>query len=311
MIFEEKIVVVTGGTGFLGRYAVHALLREGYEVHVASHTWDGPFDPSAMLRVHHCNLLHESDSGDLLQMIRPTHLLHLAWETTPGEYWNSPNNIEWVEASLRLLREFHACGGKRVLLAGSCAEYDWSSGTCHETQTPLQPNSFYGTCKQAFWETAEPYAKLTGLSAAWGRLFHLYGPGEAPQRFVSSLVESLLNNEPAVCHHGGHLRDYLHVADAAEAMVALLDSSVTGPVNIASGRAVKLEDLATTLAELMGGKQTPRIELAKDTAENPHEIAAETQRLNEEVGWTPSITLDEGLRSVVNTMRAQSRSKAA
>lgn len=308
---EEKIVFVTGGTGFIGRYAVHALLREGYEVHVASHKWDGPFDPSPMMRVHHSNLLRGDDPRALMAMIRPTHLLHLAWETDHGRFWQSPVNVEWAEAGMRLLQEFHASGGGRALIAGSCAEYEWTSGKCHESETPLRPNSFYGVCKEALGRVVSGYSEITGLSTAWGRLFHIYGPGQDAQRFIPAMAGSLLNRERAVCQHGAHLRDYLHVADAAEALVELLDSRVTGPVNIASGEAVKLGDVALKLADLIGGNQQPIIEEGAESTENPREILADTRRLNTELGWSPALTLSEGLRSVVNHIQETRQSKAA
>ena len=55
----------------------------------------------------------------------PTHLLHLAWYAEPGLFWRSPENLRWVEASLRLLRAFAEHGGQRAVMAGSCAEYAW------------------------------------------------------------------------------------------------------------------------------------------------------------------------------------------
>ncbi len=308
---NDKIAFVTGGTGFIGRFVVHALLREGYEVHVASHRWDGPFDPHPMLRVHHSNLLRGDDPRDLMAMIRPTHLLHLAWETDHGRFWNSPINVQWAEAGLRLLQEFQGQGGRRAVFAGSCAEYDWSSGRCHETETPLRPHSFYGVCKQMLGRVVSGYADITEMNVAWARLFHVYGPGQDSQCLIPSVAEALLRHETAICRHGNHVRDYLHVSDVAVALVAVLDSPVSGPVNIASGVPSKLGDLAGRLAEIVGGNLDLQIEEGEATADNPRELLADTTRLNQEIGWLPGLTINEGLRSVVSHMRQTSRSKAA
>ncbi len=63
--------------------------------------------------------------------VQPTHLLHFAWIATPGVYWDSAENFRWVSAGERLLRSFRAHGGRRVVMAGSCAEYDWARvGVC-------------------------------------------------------------------------------------------------------------------------------------------------------------------------------------
>ena len=307
---DEKIVFVTGGTGFIGRHAVHALLRNGYEVHIASRSYKGPFAPSPRMRIHECDLFDSDYVSRILQMIQPTHLLHLAWETTHGEFWNSLNNVQWVEASLGLLRGFSAYGGQRAVFAGSCAEYGESAEICDEVATPLRPTSLYGVSKNALQQVIAEYTRTTGLSTAWGRLFHIYGPGEPEQRFVPSTVKALLADKSAICRHGTHVRDYLHVHDAAEALVTLLESDVTGPVNVASGLPVTLEEIATRLVAVVGhGNAT--IEIGEPSADNPSEISAVTERLSKEVAWEPSITLDEGLRSVVNTLRLHRQSRAA
>lgn len=307
---DEKIVFVTGGTGFIGRHAVHALLRSGYEVHVASRSYTGPFAPSPRMRIHECDLFDSDYVCRMLQMIQPTHLMHLAWETTHGRFWNAPSNAQWIEASLGLLRGFSACGGQRAVFAGSCAEYGESAEICDEVTTPLRPTSLYGVSKNALQQVVAEYSRTTGLSSAWGRLFNVYGPGESEQRFVSSTVKTLLSDKSAICRHGSHVRDYLHVHDAGDALTTLLESDVTGPVNVASGRPVTLEEIATRLVATVG-RGNATIENGEPSIDNPPELSAVTERLSKEVAWAPSITLDEGLRSVVHTLQQHRQSRAA
>src|SRR4030095_7552715 len=85
-------------------------------------------------------------------------------------------------------------------------------------------------------------------SSAWGRLFFLYGPHEPRERLVASVIRSILMDEPALCSHGRQNRAFLHVQDAADALVALLDSAVSGPVNIASGTPVAVLDVVQEIA---------------------------------------------------------------
>ncbi len=78
------------------------------------------------------DLLDGRETEAVLSRVQPTHLLHFAWYTVPGRYWTAPDNLRWTEASLRLLRAFEAHGGRRVVMAGTCAEYDWRYGYCSE-----------------------------------------------------------------------------------------------------------------------------------------------------------------------------------
>ena len=144
-------VLVTGATGFIGRHAMEALRQREVDVHGVGHEVD----------------LLGGEVRSLLQEIRPTHLLHLAWYAVPGEYWTSLENYRWVAATIELARLFAESGGKRIVGAGTCAEGG---------PTP------YGVCKDAARRLLESFSRAAGVSFAWGRIFFVYGPGERPER---------------------------------------------------------------------------------------------------------------------------------
>src|SRR5208283_6126006 len=109
-------------------------------------------------------------------------LLHFAWIVTPGVYWSSVENYRWLAASRHLIRRFADSGGVRAVMAGSCAEYDWSRvEVCHERSSPLanasgKAVSAYAECKIALQQALEKFGREQGLSTAWGRLFFQFGP---------------------------------------------------------------------------------------------------------------------------------------
>src|SRR3954462_4621974 len=98
-------VLVTGATGFIGRATVPLLRERGFDVYTV-----GTSPPAGAPERHEVLDLLSGGSGELMQRIRPTHLLHLAWCTQPG-YRHSPENYQWVGASLDLAREFARAGG--------------------------------------------------------------------------------------------------------------------------------------------------------------------------------------------------------
>ena len=189
-------VLVTGAAGFVGRHCLASLAGYAGEVHAAVRPASA-LDMSG-LHVHTVDLFDAQQVSALIKTIRPSHLLHLAWISTPGAYRMSPQNLAWVEMSIQLLRQFAEHGGRRAVLIGSCAEYDWAAGCCHEFTTPLRPTSLYGACKNILRGKLEELALQSGLSAAWGRLFFIYGPHEHPQRLVASVCRALLADMPGV-----------------------------------------------------------------------------------------------------------------
>src|SRR5579862_9869870 len=110
----------------------------------------------------------------------------------------------------------------------------------------------YGIAKDALHRLFAAAATQDGVSLAWGRLFFLFGPGEAWNRLVPDVIQALLSGEPAVCGPGTAERDFMHVADAGRALAAIVASNRVGPVNVASGHCVPIRSIVTTLADILG-----------------------------------------------------------
>ena len=173
-------------------------------------------------------------------------------------------------------------------------------GICDEFKTPLQPGTLYGECKARLFRTFETLLEEYGISGAWGRIFLLYGPNEQTGRLIPSILQALFNGSPIRCTHGRQLRNFLHVADAASAFVALLESDVVGPVNIGSGTHVTIGHV---VQELMRQSEVTSAQIEWGAipvrSDDPPTLVPVTRRLRHEVGWTPRFDLATGLRDVV------------
>jgi nucleoside-diphosphate-sugar epimerase len=290
--------MLTGATGFVGRHTLAALLESGHEVHAIARS-RGP-EASGVVW-HEVDLLAGSE---VVAEVEPEILVHLAWYAEHGKFWSSQENVHWVEVSLALLRAFVAVGGRRAVIAGTCAEYEWSREVYPEDAIKC-PATLYGAAKHGLHTIASVYAEQAGLSLAWGRLFFLYGPYEAPERFVPSLVRGLLAGESTPMTAGTQRRDFLHVTDAGAAFAALAASDVVGPVNVASGKAVVLRELAQQVADRIGHGERLQIGARPMPEGEPPALVADIARLRDEVEWMPKIGLEEGLDSVIAWWRGR------
>ena len=294
-----KRILITGASGFVGRHSLAPAAKRGYEVHAVTSR-----RPSKELAVwHQADLLDPVERDRLLEEVRPTHLLHFAWYTAHRAYWTSTENLRWVEASLALLRGFADRGGRRAVIAGTCAEYDWRFGYCSEVSTPAIPSSLYGISKNALQCVASSFAGQIGLSLAWGRIFFPYGPHENPRRLVPSVIGSLLKGEPVRCSHGNQYRDFLYVADCGDAFAALLDSDVQGVVNIGSGRPRTIKDIVQVISAAIPAGSSSLVEFGAIPAppDDPPLLVADVRRLTQEVGWSPSFGIEDGIAETVRS----------
>jgi len=295
-----KRVLVTGGTGFIGQHSIPLLLNLGYEVHAI--TSKEPNNLNANVNWHQVNLLDVDKIPGLLEEVKPTHLLHFAWYLVPGQWVTSgaDQNFRWAQASLELLRCFKEQGGVRAVTAGSCTEYDWNYGYCSEALTPLCPNTFYGRSKASVFEYSNAYASEVDLSCAWGRIFFVYGKHEHPNRLVSSVINSLLSEELALCTHGNQIRDFLFSEDVADAFVTLLNSDLTGAVNIASGNPVTLKQVVNKIAEKLGKKDLVKFGARPVPKNETPFVVGDIQRLSTELNWKPKFNLNSGLEETID-----------
>jgi nucleoside-diphosphate-sugar epimerase len=297
-------VLVTGASGFVGRWSLPPLLAAGAEVHtVQRHA-----PPKIPGVISHAVDLHDGEAvASLIGRIQPTHLLHFAWIATPGVYLTSLDNPVWLRSSLHLVQAFLASGGRRVVVAGTVAEYDWSAGVCSERTTPCRPATLYAACKHAQYEVLERWSAQSGFSFAEGRLFWVYGPEEPQERLVPGMIRASTSRTPFRLRFPAQVRDYLHVADAGAAFSALLASDVQGAVNIGAGEGVALSRLGEIVGEETG--EGLIIEPGAFSGDDPAPVVlAEHARLTREVGFTPRYRLEHGIHETVAWWKAHGSS---
>lgn len=300
-------ILLTGVTGFIGSHLARLLVGEGHQVFAVvrpkSDRWRiQDIEPALELIVGDLERIEEI--AEELERTRPDVCLHAAWRGWSGRAESAEGNVESLRASLTFARTVLEVGCPRLVVTGTCFEYEIGHEVLTE-DSAVRPHDLYGACKHALHLVLEPLCRASGASLAWPRIFYTYGPYEDPRRLLPSVVRALLRGEHARTTAGAQIRDYLHVEDVASAIWAVTRSPLTGAVDIASGVPVTIRTVAESAAALVGRLDHLQVGVLPYRPGEPMAIRASGRRLRDEIGWTPRYDLAAGLAQTVSWWRGE------
>lgn len=281
-------VLLTGASGFIGRHVLNQLLDSEVDVVVAGRSRPVGFKGDFI----EVDLLQTEDHDGIVQHAGASHLIHLAWYAEHRQYWTSPLNLRWVDASVRLVEAFCAAGGQKVIAAGTCAEYDWTVGFCREDITPLIPATLYGTAKDATRRLLNAVCKSHQTQFVWARIFLPYGLGEDSRRLIPSLIDVFQGKRPPFGVNATAYRDFLHVKDVANGFIRLLLSNGQGSYNIASGQPTQIAEVVRSIAHGLQGDPHVVLDLSTERPSEPEILFGDSQKLRA-LGWQPMHSINQ------------------
>lgn len=283
--------LITGGTGFLGEVLVKELVKNTRnELYVISRN---PIDIPNINNIN-ADLLRKEDIIGIFDKFQFDILVHLAWVKNPGVNLNSEENLLWLERSKELITLFYEQGGKKLICAGSCFEYDFNYEICDEYETPLMGDSLYSNSKITLMKFVDQYCKENDKSYIWTRLFNMYGPGEYKQRLVPSIIDSLKTNKVAVCNNSSTIKDYIYVEDAAKAIDNLLNKDAMGVFNICSGQGIVLKDFCEEIRMIIN--PNGQVNYLQNSCQK--QIGKNTRM---QAYYKPTISIHEGLKKIIES----------
>jgi CDP-glucose 4,6-dehydratase len=311
-----KRALVTGGSGFVGAWLCKALVERGVEV--VSFDRRGPDAPStlAMLGVEiteeQGTLVDGARLAEVLAEHRIEAVFHLAAEAIVGSTRRDP--LGAFESNVRgtwtLLEEALNADVGRCVVASSDKAYGAHAELPYREQLPLQPSAPYEASKAAADVIARSYWPGAGLPVAVTRFANIYGGGDLNfSRLVPEAVCAAIEGRPPVLRSDGSpVRDLLYVEDAAAAYLAIADSldreEVRGEAFNAGGeRPYSVLEIVETITRLAGTGVEPEIRGRGNPEGEIDRQYLDAGKLRDLCGWSPSVSLEEGLRRTLDWYR--------
>jgi dTDP-glucose 4,6-dehydratase len=303
--------VVTGGAGFLGSHLCERLLLDGWSVLCLDDLSTGSATNVAHLADVGPFELVRTDVTEVVRVDGPVEaVLHFASPASPFDYLRLP--IETLRVgSVGTLHTLDLAEGKqaRFLLASTSEAYgDPQVHPQPETYwghvNPVGPRGVYDEAKRFAEATTMAYRRARGVDTAIVRIFNTHGPRMRPDdgRAVPTFVTQALAGEPlTIAGDGSQTRSIQYVDDLVEGVIALLGSTLAGPVNIGNPHEVSITELAALVCELAGsGSEVVHVPRPEDdpTVRRPDITLART-----ELGWEPRVALADGLRRTIAWFR--------
>ena len=250
--------LVTGGAGFIGSHVTDALVAGGDEVHVVDDLSSGRLAnvEEALERgaeLHTEDVTDATWMAELAAIIRPDVVFHLAAQIDVRRSVDDPafDASVNVVGTATVLDAARRSAARRVVLASTAAVYGRPAAVPTTEASPAEPLSPYGASKAAAESYIALYARLHGVSTLALRMANVYGPRQDPHGeagVVAIFSAAATAGRPAVVFGDGlQTRDYVHVSDVAAAFVAAGRSTVSGALNISTGRETSVLQVAEAL----------------------------------------------------------------
>ena len=290
--------LLTGASGFVGRYMAEVLLQKGHRV-VAL---DRVVDHSLPVGVESL-VMDLQDPASMADLPRTWDgVVHLAGASIPSLF-STPAPVTFnLEITLNLLDHLRE---SRVLLVSSCHVYATSNQRHTETDT-IVPQGRYGLSKHLIEQVAPHYQGQLDIRVA--RPFNHLGPGLRPELMVPSLLRRLAlapgECSPVEMIGWNSVRDFIDVRDVVSAYLAILalESPAQSTFNVCTGRATSVEDVVRTVLDLQGTRREILFMGTPNSTDDIPYLVGDPNRLSETTGWTARYSLSDSLRSMMQPL---------
>jgi dTDP-glucose 4,6-dehydratase len=317
-------LLVTGGMGFIGSAVVRLAVSRGHEVvnldamtYAACEANVAPVAQSNLYSFEHADIRDRASLDRILATHRPDAVMHLAAESHVDRSIDGPSdfietNITGTFNMLEATRAYWQQQGRPEGFRFHHISTDEVFGSLGETgqfteETPYDPRSPYSASKAASDHLVRAWHETYGLPVVLTNCSNNYGPYHFPEKLIPVVILNALHGRPIpVYGKGENVRDWLYVEDHADALLLAMQKGAVGrSYNIGGENERRNIDIVRTICALldeMAPKATPyadQITFVTDRPGHDARYAIDPSRIRQELGWRPSVTVEEGLRRTV------------
>ena len=309
---RRKVVLITGGAGFIGSHLCDFFLERDFEVFCVDNLLTGSADNLAHIRSPQFHFIHLDVTNYIYVQGPVDYILHFASPASPMDYLELPiQTLKVGSLGTHKALGLAKAKGSRLLLASTSEVY--GDPLVHPQKesywgnvNPVGPRGVYDEAKRFAEAITVAYRSALGVDTTVARIFNTYGPrmrlkdGRAIPAFMS---QALRGRPVTVFGDGSQTRSFCYVDDTVRALYALLVSKHPGPMNIGNPRELTLLEMAKKIIALTGSKS--RIVFRPLPTDDPKVRQPDITLARKVLGWTPQVETQDGLRRTVAYFKAR------
>jgi UDP-glucose 4-epimerase len=310
------VILVTGGAGFIGSHAIDRLIRSGWKIIVVDDLSSGRMEYIAAQALSGHLFFVEADVADglfvplapILKATGPIQaIVHLAAQTSVQRSISNPLHDARINhvGTLQVFEFARVQGVKKVVFISSAAIYGDDAPVPATESAPEMAISPYGVHKLSGEHIMKYYAKVHGVNGVALRLFNVYGSRQHPRSSYSGVIslfcsQSIMNSPMTIYGDGCQTRDFVHVSDVIDAIVAAIqyDAKPHSVFNIGSGSARRIIDVAEIIRSVCRSHSDIKHDLAR--AGDIRHSCADVSAASAALAYRPKVGIEQGLVETVS-----------
>uniref|UniRef100_UPI0040483C8F NAD-dependent epimerase/dehydratase family protein n=1 Tax=Algoriphagus sp. TaxID=1872435 RepID=UPI0040483C8F len=302
-------ILVTGGSGFFGKSFMQKMMNGDHLVLALSRdavAWEEKNNsPNIKWITGSLNLTAEA--FDQVKSFAPEVIIDLAWEKIPD--FSFETCLQNLQNQLSFFNNlFQLPSVKKVIVAGSCWEYNKNIGECSEMDN-YSSKDYFTWAKNTLRDFLQFECLRRNINLAWVRIFYIYGPDQRSGSLIPSIIRALLDEKVPSLKCPSNANDFIYADDVAEGFIKLIEQDiVSGVFNLGSGKSTPVIDILRIIEKNIWNDDHITKTVLQNSKDSIQEINfhANMEKTFKDLNWQPATSLEEGIRKTINSYKKNS-----
>lgn len=292
--------LVTGATGFIGKSLVNLLLEQGHSILAISRTENIELQQDKIIWIQ-SSLQLDASAMDRVREFEPEILIHLAWEKIPD--FSFETSVENLNHQLAFFRNiFKIDSLQKIIVTGSCWEYNKKIGSCVETENVVSSN-YFTWAKNSLRDFLQFECNQNNIKFIWARVFYVYGPDQRKESLLPTVIQNIQNNLVPTIRTPSNSNDFIYIDDVNEGLLHFAQQKIpSGIYNLGWGKSTSIIEIVATIESIIHHSNKITSTLVENMPIKDTDFWAEMSITRETLNWGPQTSIEIGVKKMINQM---------